>query len=67
MTTEAKLNLAIQGLRDVLDPIGKYRRNLKPGYLLDGAGCADLLRYPSTYQEIAREALEAIGAIEVTS
>ena len=44
-------------LRDILDPIGKFKRELKPGYVLDGAMAVHLAKDPQTYRDIARTAL----------
>ena len=44
-------------LRDILDPIGKFRRELEPGYDLDGAMAVHLAKDPQTYRDIARTAL----------
>ena len=57
MSTDEKLAWAIQALEDVTDPVSKVRRELRPGYSLDGTGCVRMLDDPETYRRIAREAL----------
>lgn len=60
MNTKQKLEIAVQALRDVVDPIGKIQREMPEGCRLDGAGAVNHLRLPTTYQEIAREALKKL-------
>lgn len=55
-----KLETAVQALRDIVDPIGKMRRETPEGHRLDGAGAAALSASASHLQEIARQALEQI-------
>ena len=60
MDAKQKLEIAVQALRDVVDPIAKIQREMPKGHRLDGAGAIDHLRNPGTYQAIAREALKKL-------
>lgn len=46
-----------QALRDIADPVSAWRRDLRPGYTLDGAMCVQMRNDPETYKRLAREAL----------
>ena len=62
MTDKAKLKVAIQALKDMLDPIGKMRRELPEGYKLDGHFAVQYADSPQCYRAIAAEALQKIEA-----
>lgn len=53
-----------QALKDVINPIGKLKREMEPGRVLDGVMACRWAEMPSTLQEIARKALEASAARE---
>ena len=63
MTTEEKLTYAIQALRDVVDPVGKFRREMPEGGRLDGPACVLLIGLPSTFIDIANQALKTLDKI----
>ena len=57
--TGSELERLRQALRDIADPISAWRRDLQPGYTLDGAMCVHMANDPETYKRMAREALKA--------
>lgn len=61
MSTEEKLAITVQALRDIIDPTAKYEREKRPGYMVDHEWLRKGLAYPSTYKTIAQDALAAIG------
>src|SRR5690349_12143388 len=60
MTTDQKLEYALQALRDVVSPMGKYQRELPENCTLDGAGCVNLLNSVSSYTSIAANAFREL-------
>ncbi len=60
MTTEQKLEIAIQGLRDVVDPIAQINREMKEGYTLDGLGAMHYKRDLESYRKIALQTLKKL-------
>ena len=60
MTTEQKLEIAIQALRYVTNPIKKFKDELQEGEMLDGMWCVRLADSPQTYKGIAQKALDKI-------
>lgn len=61
MTTEARLAIAIQGLRDVVNPLLKMRRECPPGHQLNGIVMNSMADQSWTYREIALNTLQALG------
>lgn len=66
MTDAEKLTRAIQGLRDICNPIGMIEREMPPGAHLNGAECVRLLDDPMTFRDIARVALQDMDEWEAT-
>ena len=64
MSTKKKLELAIQGLRDIANPIDRLRRNLKPDERLDGIMTVLLLKDPNYYKNIAEDVLKKMEEIK---
>ena len=58
MTTEEKLKVAIQALKDIADPIGKMRRELPPGCQFNGMMAVQLATDANFLKQEARKALE---------
>jgi hypothetical protein len=56
-TPDEKLARYEQALRDIIDPIGAMRRDLPPGYSLNGHAAVRAADNPQTYKDIARKAL----------
>jgi hypothetical protein len=57
LTSDDKLARYEQALRDIIDPIGAMRRDLPPGYSLNGQAAVRAAGNPQTYKDIARKAL----------
>jgi hypothetical protein len=55
--SDPKLSRYEQALRDIIDPIAAMRRDLPPGYSLDGHAAVRAADNPETYKNIARKAL----------
>lgn len=55
-----KLEIAVQALRDIVNPVAKWERELAEDERLNGAGVVMLLKEPSTYQRIAEDALRKL-------
>jgi hypothetical protein len=47
----------IQGLKDVINPVGKLEREMPQGCVLNGGMLFEILKSPNTYISIARDAL----------
>lgn len=60
MTSKKKLETAIQALKDIVNPVAKFKREMPEGHRIDGANCVLLMKDPNTYQAIAKQALERI-------
>ncbi len=60
MEHENKLKIAEQALKDVVDPIGKMKRELGDGYALDGQMAMALSRDANYAKQIAQTALDRI-------
>lgn len=58
------LQVTSQALRDVLDPISKMKRKLKPDEQLNGAYAIKLSEDPNYLKSIAKNALEFLGEVE---
>ena len=50
-----------QALRDIADPMSKWRRELRDDERLNGPMCIALLADPETYKDMARRALRGEG------
>lgn len=48
-----------QALRDIADPMSKWRRELRADERLDGSMCIVLLDDPETYKDMERRALRS--------
>ena len=48
-----------QALRDIADPMSKWRRELRDDEQLNGPMCIALLADPETYKDMARRALRS--------
>jgi len=57
---DKKLEIAVQALNDVIDPISKMNRELEEGYRLDGQMAIKLSQDPNYLREIAKTALSEI-------
>jgi len=57
------LNLAIQALEDLVDPIGAIKRNMKPTEQLNGYMAIQISNDPNHLKTIATNALRAIKEI----
>lgn len=55
---EGKIERLRQALGDIVDPIGKFKRELKPGEQLDGMWCVRLSDNPHYLKGMAKDALE---------
>jgi hypothetical protein len=62
MTNNQKLVIAAQALRDIINPIGRMKRTMKPGYDLDALWAVRLSDDPNYLKGIAKDALRDIGA-----
>ena len=60
MIRKSRLNIAIQALEDIIDPIGKIKREMPKGYVLDGRSAVELADDPGNLKMIARVALREI-------
>jgi hypothetical protein len=56
------LVIAVQALRDVVNPIGKLRRETSPDAEINGIGARHWADMPGTMRDIARAALAEIAA-----
>ena len=56
--TDRKLNIAIQALKDIVDPISGIKRTLTLGEQLNGQMAILLSNDPNYLKEIARNALK---------
>lgn len=65
--TEARakecLVIAVQALRDVVNPVGKLKREMAPVEALSGVVAQRWADMPETMRGIAREALREIGCL----
>lgn len=59
-----KLETAVQALRDIIDPIGKMRREMPEGHTLSGSYAAMMAESAEHLRGIAREALRKLGRVE---
>ena len=60
MTRDRQLEVAAQALWDILHPIAKIRREMKPGYVLNGMA-HQIATDPEHLRLIARDALRRMG------
>jgi len=67
MTTDTQQKILVQALRDIIDPIGKFRRELKSDERLDGQGAAMLSNSASYLKSLAKDALKQVGLSEKTA
>jgi hypothetical protein len=58
----AKLDVAIQGLRDVVSPLGKFERELAPDERINGQYAYLMMQDPGHLKKTAHDALVKIGA-----
>ena len=58
-----QLEIAIQALNDIIDPVNKLRRNLKEGELLNGLFAIQIMKDPSYLRSIASNALLKINDV----
>lgn len=61
MTAEEIVNIAIQGLSDITNPIGRMKRLLSPGEKLNGGFAVRLATDYHYLVDIAKEVLEKIN------
>jgi len=61
MIRRSRLSIAIQALEDIIDPIGKIKREMKKGYYLNSEA-AKLENDPAYLKMIASQALGEIKA-----
>lgn len=60
MTNDEKLQIALQALKDIIDPIGSFQRGLKEGETINGLMAIRLSEDHNYLKEIAQKALIAI-------
>jgi len=60
MTNDEKLQIALQALKDIVDPIGSFQRNLKEGETINGLMAVKLSEDHFYLKDIAQKALTAI-------
>lgn len=60
MTNDEKLQIALQALKDIVDPIGSFQRGLKNGEAINGLMAIKLSEDHNYLKEIAQKALIAI-------
>lgn len=60
MTLQQKYKIAIQALRDVRNPVERFRRELPEGARLDGYMTYQLCSMSETYKNIASTALKKL-------
>ena len=63
MTDKEKLQVCVQALRDVTDPLGRIKRDLREGEKFASSAIV-IAQSPLFLQDIAKEALREIGANE---
>ena len=61
MTDKEKLEIAIQYLRDIVDPTERLRRILPKGYKLNGIMSIRLSEDPEYLKGLGKDALKEIG------
>jgi hypothetical protein len=64
MTTQQKLAIGIEALRDIRDTLGHIHVELPPSYHIDPVMRAVLVELVTRYELIAREALAAMEGEE---
>lgn len=57
------LVIAVQALRDVVNPLGKLKREIAPDQRLEGVVAVRWAELPETMRGIARAALKEIGQV----
>lgn len=60
MTPVSKLNLALDALRQIADPIGELQKRLKPGEHVDGAMAIALMNSADYLRGVAQKAIYQI-------
>ena len=60
MSTEDKLRIAEQALRDIVDPINAMKRDTEDGYELNGKIAYELSNDPNYLKDVASKALREI-------
>ena len=60
MTNDEKLQIALQALKDIVDPISSFQRNLKEGETINGLMAVKLSEDHNYLKDIAQKALAAI-------
>lgn len=61
MRGQERLGLALQTLRDIVNPIGRMKRELPEGHQLNGMGAVMLSEDPNYLKGLAQDALRRIG------
>lgn len=57
LSLQKRITKLEQGLKDIINPIGKFERSLKPGEKLDGFNAVTLSSNPNYLKSIAKETL----------
>lgn len=55
---KVKQIIAMEGLVDIANPVGRYKRLEKEGYRINGTMVISLIKDPETYKSIAVDALK---------
>ena len=61
MTQKEKLDLAVQALMDVADPVGMLRRQCPEGCTLNGSMVVQIQNDPYFFRKIAEDALKRLA------
>jgi len=61
MTEKEQIEIAVQALKDIADPIGKFRRELEPGYQLNGMMAVQISQDHNHLKAEAKAALRKMG------
>ena len=64
MTTEDKLKITEQALRDIVDPIGAMKRDFEEDYELTGEMAYELSNDPYYLKDVASNALREIKSTQ---